>query len=454
MSGERLRAELERIAEGAPRVDIPDDLYARGRRATARARVLAAGAAVACVALLVAVLTPALQTEQTPVAGKAAPAVPDHIHAVPDHVDDRQSDLQIGLGAAAFVTQTGIPVVVSAMTGEYHLLDLEGVLGLTTGPGPSMDNPPVALSPDGRYLAWGWADPGEIDTTREHSGIRIADLETGAVEHVSFNRKPSSKNQRIVVNQLTWSPNGKHLAWGGTRVTRWTETTFSSTDFLVGVVAQGAPLTDPETLPEPMNETSQVTVSGSAQFVVAVSDDGGLSAISPNLWWRPTDNARFPLRPDQQVTTLWSEGDRWFTLVHSVEGDEVAMVRELPDGQDQVAFTLAPQPRMLGVLGDGTLLLHQGALEGLGQMPPKVEIVTPDAQAGEVEARTIIDVDEGVLGLTLAYDLIDPDHPTVERPVPDWPWSTERKLAVGGLVLLGLVLLGGVVLGARRLSTR
>ncbi|WP_182378988.1 hypothetical protein [Nocardioides sp. WS12] len=450
MSGERLREELARIAEGAPQVDVPADLYARGRRATARARVLAAGAAVACVALLVAVLAPALQTDRTPVAGKPAPAMPDHIHAVPLHVDDAQTDLKIGIGAAAFVTETGIPVVVSAMTGEYHLLDLEGLLTQENdSSGPTLDHPPIALSPDGQSVAWGWLERGGDDLAGARSGIRIADLETGVVRDVVIEAE-----RPVLVNQVSWSSDSRWVGWGGTFITKWTDDAFNTETYLGGHLRPGENTTDWVELPEPTSETDQQTIAGDLSFLVAVTNTGELSAISGNLWWQPGNRTQISLRADLRISTLWSEAGRWFVLVHSVDGDEVAMVRELPDGQDQLAFTLAPQPRMLGVLSDGTLLLHQESLDGDGRMPPNVEIVTPDAQAGEIDALEIIDVDPGVLGLTLAADLIDPDHPTVERPAPDWPWSTERKLVVGGLALLGLVLLGGVVLLARRLSTR
>ena len=40
MTGEQLKDELARIAEAAPEVHVPEDLFARGRRATTRARVL------------------------------------------------------------------------------------------------------------------------------------------------------------------------------------------------------------------------------------------------------------------------------------------------------------------------------------------------------------------------------------------------------------------------------
>ncbi|KRA29911.1 MULTISPECIES: PD40 domain-containing protein [unclassified Nocardioides] len=460
MTGERLRAELERIAEGAPQVHPPSDLYARGRRATARARILAAGGAVACVALLVTLVAPTLQPDRTPVAGKPAPGVPSHIHAVPLYVDDVETDLKIGVGAAAFVTETGIPVVVSAMTGEYHLLDLDGLLaGPDTSP-ITLDHPPVALSPDGTQLAWGWVDQHPMEQenrerTLDVSGIRIADLETGEVRAVRVEHDSSSVQLgRLLVNQVSWSPDGRWLAWGGTWITEWTDEAFSTRNYLVGAVAPGKDRSSWAELPEPTIETDQETTAGDVPFLVAVSNDGGLSAISGNLWWRNSGQERIVLSSTQRITTLWSEGDRWFALLYSTGGDEVAMVRELPDGEDQDAYTLAPQPRMIGVLGDGARLLHQESLDGDGGVAPMVEIITTDVTKDEIGARKIIDVDVGVLGLTLASDLIDPDRPTVSRPEPDWPWSTERKLAVGGLALLGVLLLGGVALIARRLSTR
>ncbi|MFC7500520.1 hypothetical protein [Nocardioides sp. GCM10030258] len=454
MSGERLREELARIAEGAPQVELPADLYARGRRATGRARLLAAGAAVACIALLVAVVTPALQDDHTPIAGDAGLGVPNHIHAVPRYVTDREKSFQIGIGAAAFVTEERTAVVVDGATGDYHLFDLDGLLGADPDSSVeltvSMDNPPVALSPDGRYLAWGWVEPGPSSGTQlKGSGIRIADLDTGAVREIDVVDSDSSQAYRVLVNQVSWAPGGQWLAWGGTRVTEWTSSTFNSNGYLAGTVNTDAGDTTMTRLPEPTIETDQETPAGDVPFVVAVSNEGELSAISGNLWWRVAGQERISLRGDQRISTLWSAGDRWFALVHSDTGDEVPMVRELPGGPDRAATTLASKPRILGVLSDGRLLSHEGVVDEQAGPPPIVEAITPDGAA-----ERVIDVDPGVLGLTIAADLITPEQLTVGRPAPDWPWATERKLVVGGLVLLGLVLLGGVVLGARRLSTR
>lgn len=450
MSSERLREELHRIAEGAPRVDIPSDLYARGRRATARARIIAAGAAVACVVLLVAVVAPALQADPTPVAGKPAAAMPDHLHAVPLHVEDRESDLTIGLGAAAFVTEAGVPVVVSAMTGEYHLLDLDGLLGASGdsngGLTLTMDHPPVALSPDGRYLAWGWIEPGPSSETRlKGSGVRVADLETGAVREIDVIDSDSSQTYRVLVNQVSWSPDGRWLAWGGTRITEWTSSTFNSDGHLAGTVRTNAGVTTMTGLPEPTIEDDQTVIAGDAPFLVAVANTGELTALSGNLWWQIGNRTRLDLRSDQRVGSLWFEGEQVFVLVTSATGGEVATVRALPDGPEQTTSAHAPRPRMLGALDDGSLLLHQESLDGDDGVAPTVELVTLDARTNRAEARTIIDVDPGVLRLSLATDLIDPDRPTVSRPAPDWPSSNEREAMTYVLVVFGLVLLGGLV---------
>lgn len=463
MSGERLREELHRIAEGAPRVDIPDDLYARGRRATARTRILAAGAAVACVALLAAVVAPALRSDRTPVAGDNGLGVPDHIHAVPLHVDEREGDLEIGRGAAAFLTEDGTAVVVDAETGDYHLLDLDGLLGASAdssvGLPLTMDNPPVALSPNGRYLAWGWVEPGPSSETQlKGSGIRVADLETGGVREIDVIDSDSSQAYRVLVNQVSWSPGGRWLAWGGTRITEWTSSTFNSEGYLAGTVSTTTGDTTITGLPEPTIEDDRRVIAGDGPFLVAVANTGELTALSGNLWWQIGNRTRLDLRPGQRVSSIWFDGDRVFALAYSDTGDDIATVRQLPDGEDQVIDMFGPRPRMLGALRDGTLLVHQESADADG-LATAVETVALDPPTAGVDVRRIIDVDAGVLGLTLATDMIGPDRPAVSRPAPDWPWSTERKVVVGGLTVLGIVLLGVVAgtgrwLGRRRVSSR
>lgn len=441
MTGERLREELERIAEGAPRVHVPGDLYARGRRATARARILAAGAAVAVVALLFAVVVPALQPERTPVADRRAPGVPDRIYAVPAHVDEGQSDLAIGRGAAAFTTQRGVVAVVDAGTGDYRLLDLAGLSDRDGGP-MSLDDLPIALAPNGRYLAWGWLAPRAAPADDPRSGVRIADLTTGSVRDIALDL-----DHRMLVDQVSWSADSSWLAWGGTRITEWTVDSSTTSGYFGGTVGPHDTTSAAVRLPVPKDDAAGA-VGGNLSFLVAVSNDGEMTALSGDLWQRASSTTRIPVDSGRQVSSLWFDDNRVFTLAHAADSDKAAVVRELPDGEDQVVDMLGPEPRMLGVLRDGTLLAHQEELDG--GLATGVDTVALDPPTDGVDVRRVIDVDAGVSDLTLATDLMDADDPTVARPEPDWPWSTERKVMVGGLGVLALVALGGAALSARR----
>ena len=71
----------------------------------------------------------------------------------------------------------------------------------------------------------------------------------------------------------------------------------------------------------------------------------------------------------------------------------------------------------------------------------RVTLVTTDGPGGS--ERSVIDVDRGVLGLTLATDLMTLDRPTVERPAPGWPWSPERW----GLLAMVVIVAGFAAAG-------
>ena len=186
MTGEQLKHELARIAEAAPEVHVPDDLFARGRRATTRARVLIVAAAVACIGLVAGVTVPLVTSDDAPVTDADELAVPDHIYAPPSDVTGGTSDLKVGVAAGAYLTDDGLPVVVDAETGGYHPLDLEGITSRT--PPLALGGELLSLSPDGRSLAWSWA--GDADVAPRPTGIRIADLVTGTVRRDQARRGP------------------------------------------------------------------------------------------------------------------------------------------------------------------------------------------------------------------------------------------------------------------------
>lgn len=181
--------QLDRLAQDAPTGVPPTDLWRRGVRR--RRRRLAAGAAASVLAVLLgggvagAIVAAAPTPTVSPADGGGA-AIPDRIEQ-PDPWTpgtDRKGPpgrLAVVAGASR---RTGILgassdglVGLSAGSGTYRFLDLPGRMPDDGGMLSADD--PVALSPDGRRVAY-WVG----DTTA--SGVAIYDTVTGSVRRTSF----------------------------------------------------------------------------------------------------------------------------------------------------------------------------------------------------------------------------------------------------------------------------
>ena len=142
MTGPRnsLRDELHRIGDRAPVAEVAPDTWRRARRARRRDGLLVLASAAAAVALVFGVIGALPSHQAPPIATGDGGAVPSHIWAVPERMaaqdnneqwmrDEVESDLAIGRAAAAYVMNDGLPVVIGAFDGSYHLLDLPGFNG-------------------------------------------------------------------------------------------------------------------------------------------------------------------------------------------------------------------------------------------------------------------------------------------------------------------------------------
>jgi hypothetical protein len=179
--------ELARETEPAE-VDA-GDLWQRGRRRVRRQRVVLGSAAVVLAVLtgFVALAAPS-RTVVMPAVAPHAPAVPENVYLPDPHLAGTAEEGPLGrlavLGSAerAYGDSSFSPSAfgVSASTGTYRFLDLPGqVLGT-----------PVALSPDGRHLAYWTSGPttgtpydDEVPSgSPAHTGgFAIYDTEDGSV---------------------------------------------------------------------------------------------------------------------------------------------------------------------------------------------------------------------------------------------------------------------------------
>lgn len=439
----KLRDALHRIGESAPVADVDDDTWARARRARSRDRALAVAAVVAVVALvggLVGGIVPFGPTlfDQTPVAGSATDRVPNHVWEVPEGIaemdlelnvsGDVETDLAVGRGALAFVTYDGIPVVVDAASGDYHLLALPGLNGRLLR-GDAGVRSPLTLSPDGRLLAFPWLDPdSRTEGGPMPSGVRVVDLVTGAVRTIAL-----QGGQGVMIDSIDWSPDSGWIVWNGAPTSRWDAPSSYTTDgkLVAGRIAPGSTT----------SEAAPVSRDSASRYVV--SDSGEVAVVATNLlirWGgdraaRTRTRARgtFPIAAAARgadVLALRTEGGSYGYLLraHGAAGTRALELPEEVQGADLRALGWLDDDHLLARVGPPGDALRDLAVIGVGERPTY---------------RVVGGVDELVPeGLSVAVDLMALDHPTVERPEPDWPWSDElRSLAIGLGVAAALALL-------------
>jgi hypothetical protein len=182
---------LADLAEDAPSGRPVPALWEQGlryrhRRRTATAVLLA----VATVALVVLGSAAWLRSPRAaePLPAGSSGGMPDHLsYPVSEWLPGTASAGPLGpvavLFPAARHTWTGVEnaiVGVSATTGEYRFVDLPGLATRVTLPG-AVPRPNWSLSPDGRYIAYGYRDGGDHLAPGAATGVALYDTSTGEV---------------------------------------------------------------------------------------------------------------------------------------------------------------------------------------------------------------------------------------------------------------------------------
>jgi hypothetical protein len=467
----RLREELARLGETAPVAEVDPQTWRRARRARIRDQALVLAAVVLLVGIGAVPLV-AQHRSEPPAAGRPAAGVPQHIWLAPDRMaargndgswirDEVGGDLAVGRAAAAYVMGGGLPVVIGAADGAYHLMDLPGFAGNNelTAHGLQGGDLGLTLSPDGTKLAYAYAEFGAHAADRPiPSGVRVVDLSTGDVRTV---RVPGGEG--TLVTDVRWSPSGTWLVWAGYRMASWTTMSMGGSSPVAGVVSPDGDTSTP--LPAmahnlrtsfAVSDTGEASVLGdSARYVgygPGATEPSSGSAFSSSLTVHLP--GRVPLHVGANVTLGASYvGD----VLHDLR------VRDTRAGYRLDTYDATGRHRRIGL----PAALERVRAEPLGwidashlvlRVGPTAHTSSDDdlprlalATVGDQPSlRVIGGVDPGVTGLTLASDLMSPSHPTVDRPEPAWPWTPERWALTLGLPVLALVLLASGFLVARR----
>lgn len=459
-----LRDALAEIADHAPVADIPDDLWEsahRPRRRTVVAAAFAAAAVIASAAGLGIVLHHESPPPATPIPGPGA--VPSHIYRIPDRLTGPlETDLAVGRSSVAYMTQAGIPVVVTARDGRYHLLGLPAFLGQDDAGGFStLLGTGFALSPDGRSLAYAYAAGYDAAGTPSVTGVRVLDLETGGIRTVEL----PPQGQGTQVRLVTWSPDSRWLAWEGQVAGSWHSGAADFRDAARGRIAPGATTSQP--LETRLGSEAGMAVDDRG---VVVTVDGNRVAVSPR---RGPERIR-PVHPTPREVR--SSEMAAHALAYDPTGQHVTIASTMPSARAYRLDThrLTYQARALPALaGSGSWVLPLGwlsrsdGLVSVSEVRPVIgrsdsytgatveagRIVLTRWKGGEPSSRVVARLDELMPDtVSVAVDLMTAAQPTHAFPPPRWPSSTPWSTIAGlsGLGALGLGWLGFVALARRR----
>jgi hypothetical protein len=373
MTGGQLKEELARIAEDAPAVHMSDDLFARGRRATMRVRVLAGAVAVACVAAVAAATVPIVTDDRPPLADTGTEAaVPDHIYFPDDgELGLPLSELSdVGPAVATYGSYDDADqIVLVTPDSEYRLVELPGYNG-------DPDEITPLLSPDGTFIAY----PAE---NRLSNYLALVDLRTGESEQISL-----APDLGAIMRSAQWSPDGDWLAWAGQKVGSRTDNGRKYGGGVAGVVHVAAAEN------RPLPRAAPIDWDG-----LGVCDDGAALRF---LW--PAFMLSEPGRDVEEVRT-------WQRLVseHGPCAAPEVYAQLDAGGDDQLLGWIPTADQALAVFLRADATDDDPAFNSL-------RIIDHDGKTTKVGS-----VAAGISDLSVATGLMSADRPTV--PAGESPWA-------------------------------
>lgn len=432
---QELRDLMHRVADSAPPVTVGEDTWARARRARRRELV---AAPVLALALLLGAVTVGLPGGWLPGRSDVAPAapedagsgaVPEHVYAVPDGLeqrreDDRWSDPRedvsvVRRASAGYVTSNGGAVLVSARDGVHHRVDLPGFNDRWVG--MHEDGPVLAVSPDGRRIAYFWRERVPDGGPRVPSGIRVLDLGSGKGKAY-----PLPGGVGVRVSGIGWSPDSGYLVYRVAVLDRLDASGgFSTSDY--GLERLDVDTGERTALPRRIARVSgAVAVSGDG--VVAVAAGTTLFTWSPD---RAPQVLTRELPADLSGASAWSPSGRWVALGSVLPTDGVTVASPHADVVDSQGGSDPLSIQVLGWVGRDYVAAVRH--------PASWDEATIDLlPVGAGRARTVGVVDTGVQldSFTVATGLMSPGRPTVQFDPPAWGRDGTWWWVGGGVLVL------------------
>ena len=444
---QELRDLMHRVADTAPPVTVDDDTWARARRS--RRRELVAAPALAAVLVLGAV-TVGLQPDWLPGTSRSAPAAPDaagagavpeHVYAVPDRLEQRREDdtwstpredvSVVRRASAGYVSMGGGAVLVSARDGEHHRVELPGFNDRWVG--MHEDGPVLAVSPDGREVAYFWRERVPDDGPRVPSGMRVLDLASGEGQEY-----PLPGGLGVRVSGIGWSPDGGYLVYRVGVLDRIDASGgFSTSDYRLETLDVGAGRR--MVLPRKI-----ARVSGAA----SVANDGTVAVGAGDAlftWSRERDPQvqTQALPADLSGASSWADDGRRVALGSTVPADGVTVASPWRDVVDSQGGTRRQVIQVLGWAGRDYVVAVRH--------PMSWEEATLDllpVRTGQERNVGVIDSGVPLDSFTVATDLMSVDRPTVEFAAPEWARDRTWWWVGGGV--LALLVGAAALVGLRR----
>lgn len=408
-----LRTRMHHVADEVTPLPVADDLWRRGQTARHRAQAMVVAAVLVVLASVgggVALWSAPDREARTAATEVPEGALPRVIADAPDDLE-ATSDLAVGRASAAFVSSSGDVVVITANDGVPHRLALGGR-------DPAWIS--VALSPDGRTLAFQQGDDG---------GTRVAQLDLTSGRTQSLLVHPGDV---LKLDDLSWSPRGDWLGW-------------------VASAMNGLPAFAGQV--RPSGEESRRIAPPANVVSVGVADDGtsALGRVSGGalLWPSGGELERLPgvpgnpgaFSPDGRHLALRSSpGLASYTL--DVASREVL---EHPFPDDTLGEAAV---RPLGWLDDRLQLLLVQEIAGTRA---ELVVTTPEVDATSTWRRSVGSVDTGVASsLSVAVDLVpDLDGTSSQELTHDFGDTTADPPAPLGIELslfIGLAVAAAIAL--------